>query len=302
MDIEELNKTQIILLTLLISFVTSIATGIVTISLMNQAPKIVTDTVHRVIEKTVERVIPGEQQATIIENTKTIVISDEDFIIKAIEQNSKSLVRIFTSSEAEDTKGEIISKDIFVGLGVVISREGKIMINSSDLIGTLEIPEYFITIGETKLRLINLKELPNSGITLLSVHLVESGEDETQPIFKPVTFGNSSILKLGQSIISIGGEKSNNVLTGIISNLKVGTLQTTTATSTDPTTEEKSVETVLKIETNLTSQLPMSLLIDLDGELIGVKSKSSFYTPINLIKKDLEKIDIVATETPSLEI
>jgi len=302
MDIEELNKTQIILLTLLISFVTSIATGIVTISLMNQAPKIVTDTVHRVIEKTVERVIPGEQQATIIENTKTIVISDEDFIIKAIEQNSKSLVRIFTSSEAEDTKGEIISKDIFVGLGVVISREGKIMINSSDLIGTLEIPEYFITIGETKLRLINLKELPNSGITLLSVHLVESGEDETQPIFKPVTFGNSSILKLGQSIISIGGEKSNNVLTGIISNLKVGTLQTTTATSTDPTTEEKSVETVLKIETNLTSQLPMGLLINLDGELIGVKSKSSFYTPINLIKKDLEKIDIVATETPSLEI
>ena len=71
MNIEELNKTQIILLTLLISFITSIATGIVTVSLMNQAPKVVTDTVHKVIEKTVERVVPGEQKATIIENSGT---------------------------------------------------------------------------------------------------------------------------------------------------------------------------------------------------------------------------------------
>ena len=36
---EHLNKQQLILLTLLISFVTSIATGIVTVSLMDQAPQ-----------------------------------------------------------------------------------------------------------------------------------------------------------------------------------------------------------------------------------------------------------------------
>ena len=35
---ENLTKPQIILLTLLVSFVTSIATGIVTVALMNQAP------------------------------------------------------------------------------------------------------------------------------------------------------------------------------------------------------------------------------------------------------------------------
>ena len=34
MNMEELSKSQIVLLTLLVSFVTSIATGIVTVSLM----------------------------------------------------------------------------------------------------------------------------------------------------------------------------------------------------------------------------------------------------------------------------
>ena len=34
MDLEKLNKSQIVLLTLLVSFVTSIATGIVTVALM----------------------------------------------------------------------------------------------------------------------------------------------------------------------------------------------------------------------------------------------------------------------------
>ena len=51
MDMEELSKSQIILLTLLVSFVTSIATGIVTVSLMNQAPPAIAQTVNRIIER-----------------------------------------------------------------------------------------------------------------------------------------------------------------------------------------------------------------------------------------------------------
>ena len=52
MDIKDLNKPQLIMLALLLSFVTSIATGIVTVSLMSQAPPQVAASVNHVIERT----------------------------------------------------------------------------------------------------------------------------------------------------------------------------------------------------------------------------------------------------------
>ena len=292
MDIESLNKTQIVLLTLLVSFVTSIATGIVTVSLVNQAPQVITDTVHRVIEKTVERVVPGEQKATIIENTKTIVISDQNFIIKAIERNSESLVRVFKSIETKDELGEIIQTDKFVSLGIVISNEGKIMIHSNELSVTPDKDEYFILFNGTKLKLKVSEILPNNEIALLDIESFENSDE--QLVFTPIDLGNSDSLKLGQSVISLGGEESNIVLTGIVSNLKKGQLPI--ATSTPAIAEKKAKTTILEIETNLNSQLSMGLLIDLEGDIIGVKSMNDFYIPINLIKSDLDKLNKTATE------
>ncbi len=56
MDIKELNKTQLILLSLLITFIVSIATGIVTVSLMQQMPKSVPKTINNIIQRTIEKV------------------------------------------------------------------------------------------------------------------------------------------------------------------------------------------------------------------------------------------------------
>ena len=53
MEMEKLNKSQIVLLTLLVSFVTLIATGVVTVSLMDQAPPAIAQTVNRIVERTV---------------------------------------------------------------------------------------------------------------------------------------------------------------------------------------------------------------------------------------------------------
>ena len=57
MELEHLNKTQIVLLTTLVAFVSSIATSIVTVTLMDQAPPGTTTTIRNVVERTVERVV-----------------------------------------------------------------------------------------------------------------------------------------------------------------------------------------------------------------------------------------------------
>ena len=110
MDLEQLTKTQLILLALLLSFVTSIATGIVTVTLMDQAPTDVTRTINRVVEKTVERVVPGETK--IVERIKEISNpTQSDLAVGAIDKNRAILVKLINES------GEILSKGFFVSVG-----------------------------------------------------------------------------------------------------------------------------------------------------------------------------------------
>ena len=64
---EDLTKTQIVLLCLLVSFVTSIGTGIISFSLLSEAPQTVTQTINKVVERTIETVVP-----TVVPGEKTI--------------------------------------------------------------------------------------------------------------------------------------------------------------------------------------------------------------------------------------
>src|SRR6185295_13668801 len=91
---EDLNKQQLILLTLLISFVTSIATGIITFTLLQEAPVEVTQTINRVVERTIEKVAPAEGQPE--KTVTTVVVNEEDRVLDSISKNEKSIVRLKT--------------------------------------------------------------------------------------------------------------------------------------------------------------------------------------------------------------
>ena len=99
MNIDDLSKSQLLLLTLLVNFVMSIATGIVTVSLMQQAPPAIAQTVNRIVEHTIETVAtttPKGQTAAVAVVQKTVVVNDTELVAEAIKNFTPSVVRIYT--------------------------------------------------------------------------------------------------------------------------------------------------------------------------------------------------------------
>ena len=121
---EELNKTQLILLALLVSFVTSIATGIVTVALMEQAPPGVTRTINQVVEKTIEIIQPGEETIIVHET----VIRESELIRSAVQKNLTGLVVFYITEEAESDKSR---RDI--GSGFLVTPDGMAVIGADIL-------------------------------------------------------------------------------------------------------------------------------------------------------------------------
>ena len=130
MDLEKLNKTQIILLVLFVSFVTSIATGIVTVTLMDQAPPAVTQTINRVVERTVEKVVPAKSQGA--STVKTVIVKEESLVADLVEKNTNNVVEIFTAKNMVSNEDTDIELEIGgpVALGFVISSDGMIVADS----------------------------------------------------------------------------------------------------------------------------------------------------------------------------
>ncbi|KND47240.1 MAG: hypothetical protein AB199_02320 [Parcubacteria bacterium C7867-004] len=96
MNIEDLSKTQLLLLTILVNFVTAIATAVMTVTLLDEAPPTVTQTVNRIVERTVETAaqatapLPG-----IVTKETTVIIKDEDLLAAAISADASRTVLIY---------------------------------------------------------------------------------------------------------------------------------------------------------------------------------------------------------------
>lgn len=305
MNLNELNPTQIVLLTLLVSFVTSIATGIVTVSLVNQAPPVVTDTIHKVYEKTVERVVPSEQKATIVQNTKTIIVSEEDFVIEAVNKNVASLTRVYTYENKEEVKDSLFSLEKkenpkkFVGTALFFNKEGYLLAESQnfeagEVNADAKLPQkkYFIESADKKEVPITL--VGNQDLSKKFVFLKLENPESLS--VTEVEKGNSDELKLGQSVVILGGEKSNKVLTGVISNLIKEEPQVSEVEEAEDNQDNKENEPVAnpvfvkEIEVNQSLGATMIALIDLNGKFIGFRSSQSSFVPINQILKNFEEI------------
>lgn len=115
MDMKELNKSQLILLAILLSFVTSIATGITTVTLMQQAPSSVTVPITRIVRETVNKVDPSSPSAPALSDEEKQLLED----LKAIKPLTVTLY----------LKGENGAADKVLGTGLFLGND-KVVIAS----------------------------------------------------------------------------------------------------------------------------------------------------------------------------
>ena len=261
---EDLNKHQLILLTLLVSFVTSIATGIITFTLLQEAPVAVTQTINRVVERTIEKVVPEEGTGGTIREVTTVV-SEEDLVLESIDKNVKSIVRIKTLG--------LDGTEIVVGLGIVVSDNGSIVMDKKNYSTN---SKYSIQYHDGKTYSISkIRDDPVNGL----VYLRPGKPADEQYAFIPATLGKSVNFKLGQTIIAVGGKDRNSVSIGRVSEVE--------------TTES---DEALKIHSDIrtTRSLSGSPLLNLSGEIVGLEvafaetDATISYLPVNILQKSLE--------------
>lgn len=274
MDIEDLNKTQIILLTLLVSFVTSIATGIVTVSLVEQAPPGFTQTVNRVVERTVEKVVPTKQGNSTTVKETTVVVKEEDLLTKSIEKNQGAIFSIKVKSSNEDGT----PAEVFLGWATLLSSDG-VLVTDLAILG--EGDSYISEDYSGKRREVTVMARDHStGVALLK--LVRAEGDKA--VLNPTSLVDDSSVRPGQSAISFGGRNKRSVAVGIISSVVKG--DTGSASSTQPLL--KSVEASVNPPSGTTG----APLTNIFGEMIGLsvlEQGDISYVSVSLIRSLLSK-------------
>lgn len=199
MDIEKLNKNQIVLLVLLMSFVTSIATGIVTVTLMDQAPPAITQTINRVVERTVEtveKVVVDDTGKTIIEE---VVVSEENAIADAVEAAAPSLLRLY-----------------------VVDGEGAETFSSL----AFSVPEYGVLVTDADFVVVDgVYAVRNGSGDVFEARVIAEDISSTVAVLEILTdgatppaipFGHEINFRLGQRIIALGGHTFDEIASGMI--------------------------------------------------------------------------------------
>ncbi|HRH24398.1 MAG TPA: hypothetical protein PK109_02310 [Candidatus Paceibacterota bacterium] len=188
MDIEDLSKSQLLLLTILVNFVVSIATGVLTVSLLDEAPTTVTQTVNRIVDHTIETVTT--QVPTI---GKDSTPSSEELLTAAIAENAEHMVTISYRVGAEST----------VVNGLYLPSTRLVMTASSNMPG-------HITVTFPNGAAVEADRTASDG-TLMRYGFAA---DAVLPQASTLTLVPASSLKQGQTIIGLSAD--GKAVTGII--------------------------------------------------------------------------------------
>ena len=187
------------MLALLLSFVTSIATGITTVTLMQQAPASVTVPINRIIRQTVEKIVPGSTSTP-----QTVVVKEEDLVVDAIAKNQASVFSV--SKESLDETGK--TTEVSAGRGLIISNDGYVAVDST-LVPDKEV--YYVKNDSGKFKA-DFVSTDKNGFSILKIGAPL--DEKNKLAFTLPDFGDLNKMKAGQKVIVLGGDISSFIFDG----------------------------------------------------------------------------------------
>ncbi len=306
----DMTKQQIVLLVLLVSFVTALVTGIVSVALMSQAPQPITQTIQRVIEKTVglsndqiqkndEKVLEASAMArdALIEDIAgrvspavVSVIASKD--VPVVEQyfvnpfpQDDFFNQVFPNFQVPQYKQNGTERQqISAGSGFFVSSDGIVLTNRHVVEDTAA--DYTVLTNDGKK--LKAKVLARDPLKDMAVLKVDGANYPFIPL------GDSGNTRIGQTAIAIGnalGEFQNTVSVGVISGLK----RTIVASGADSGPEQLSE--VIQTDAAINLGNSGGPLLNLQGEAIALNTavaegaqNISFSIPINQIKRSLDAV------------
>lgn len=247
-------------------------TGIVTVSLLAQAPSSVTNTVNQIVERTIETVVPSNTGNTVqtVKET-TVVVKEDDLVTESISKSLGMTARVYQ---------DIATSSQVVGLAIPLGPN-TIVTDSSIVSG-----DHLIHVGNNLGVYTVSKTVPEIGIAVL---VPKSASSTLAATFR---VGDTTSLKLGQSAIGITSVTQEKVAIGSVS---------ARYTLSDVGTGQTKLS-VRAIETNLSNTfVPGTPLINIFGDVIGISTAVSQLSGkgVFVAMSDITNLLKSASSTPS---
>lgn len=256
---DSLNKQQVILVALLASFVTSIATGIVTATLLEQAPPAVTQTINRVVERTIEQVVQvpeKSQTAATVVTKETIVIKEDEQIIHVVEKNQPVLVSFISQASSAEAEPWVVA------MGFIVDVDGLIAVYKP-----LVNPDASYAVKLLDGNVYPVKLVYDHGVENILLYEIVS---EEPVVLSRASLADSNSVKLGQSVVLLGGKDNVIVVEGIVSSVVRNDVPFPSAT----TTKNEEIVSELFINFSGKSNVP-GLILTMSGDTVGFKTDSA---------------------------
>jgi S1-C subfamily serine protease len=266
MKLEELTKQQIVLLALLVAFVSSTASAIVVVRLMEEAPVTSSPTINRVIERTVQQIIPGETKE--ITKINTVIIKEEDLVVEAINTNKNSVVLIReTITDELGIQTHIINgSGLYLEDGYIVS-DGRLISGPGD---------YYLEDGEVRIPL-SFVGRDQSGFSILRVDESINLNDMS---FAPKTVKDGLVTLVGQSAIILSSNPNFAAFTGLVSSRSPFVVLHEEG--------EEFLFSKINIDISLDQSSSGGVLVNSDGEVVGlimIRDGDIFAVPVDYINQ-----------------